>query len=588
MQGRPHVTAGPEPQVVPLVDAQEVRFWMEKAVDGVAGSPEIQRDTCLHLGRLRDFLQGLLKHIHNMSSTTDAMLRLPFLGQLLGRFCWMPHVTADAVCRRLLLQSMWSLYSDKPGSPLETKANQWIRSVLCQLATEDEDTVTQILVKHATVTPKQYHLKVLRELVSLLSEEVGRSCSSLSKPSHRCSCDTLLAVSETCIPLVTCPEAAPLIGAMLQRTATCVRATLSQDFLDAVSNAYLRDGLYLENEAVMSLWCHSLPSLEEAVMSLLDCVLSSACPTLHIIEQQLEHSVLPKACAQHCSLFLIVNDIFRFLLQQVEGHQSILSVVHSFTCCFLRELALLQPQKRAPMKTFFPNTPQQLLQPMVVLPTEMPPEAWKDHLTWIVHSLQRLTEDEEESDEDTGTSRGQRVVFEAWLMLVQCAHWVEVAVQLLVSPGPQDHELLLWLLTFYHYPTNRGHHRTLQLARVRQAWGHTRSLFLNPSPLATSEPLQSLVELLSLPAQPRLLAPGLVLSILLNMAVLSEEPIGRVSEVVQTVVQRCGLVTEAVCVLSSVELGLQGEGRSSSHANQGQLRIRTLRDALTHTALETC
>ena len=57
---------GPEPQAEPLVDAQQVQFWMEKAVGGVAGSPEAQRDTCLHLGRLRDFLQGLLTHIHNM------------------------------------------------------------------------------------------------------------------------------------------------------------------------------------------------------------------------------------------------------------------------------------------------------------------------------------------------------------------------------------------------------------------------------------------------------------------------------------------------------------------------------------------
>ena len=54
---------GPEPQTV---DAQEVQFWMEKAVEGVEGSPEVQRDTCLHLGRLRDFLQGLLTHIHKM------------------------------------------------------------------------------------------------------------------------------------------------------------------------------------------------------------------------------------------------------------------------------------------------------------------------------------------------------------------------------------------------------------------------------------------------------------------------------------------------------------------------------------------
>lgn len=56
----------------------------------------------------------------------------------------------------------------------------------------------------------------------------------------RCACDNILATSEACVPLVTCPEAAPLISALLQQQVTCVRAALSEDFLDAVSSAYSR------------------------------------------------------------------------------------------------------------------------------------------------------------------------------------------------------------------------------------------------------------------------------------------------------------------------------------------------------------
>ena len=41
--------------------------------------------------------------------------------------------------------------------------------------------------------------------------------------------------------------------------------------------------------------------------------------------------------------------------------------------------------------------------PVNLISPEMPPEAWKDHVTWIAQSLQRVTEEEEESDEDTGT-----------------------------------------------------------------------------------------------------------------------------------------------------------------------------------------
>ena len=66
------------------------------------------------------------------------------------------------------------------------------------------------------------------------------------------------------------------------------------------------------------------------------------------------------------------------------------------------------------------------------------------------------------------SSRGHQKVFEAWFLLVQCAHWVQVCVQLLGTSGLEDRGPLLWLLTFYHHPTNRGHHRDLQLVRVQK------------------------------------------------------------------------------------------------------------------------
>lgn len=56
----------------------------------------------------------------------------------------------------------------------------------------------------------------------------------------RCSHDGSLAVSEACIPLVTCQEAAPLIGTLLQQPASCIRAAVSEDFLDALNSAHSR------------------------------------------------------------------------------------------------------------------------------------------------------------------------------------------------------------------------------------------------------------------------------------------------------------------------------------------------------------
>ncbi|KAF7669887.1 hypothetical protein LDENG_00100570 [Lucifuga dentata] len=171
----------------------------------------------------------------------------------------------------------------------------------------------------------------------------------------------------------------------------------------------------------------------------------------------------------------------------------------------------------------------------------MPQEAWKHHLNWLSGSLQRLTEEEEEGDEDRSTSM-QHTVFEAWFLLIQCAHWVQVTFQLLVMAAPGDCYPLLWLLTFYHHPTNRGHQRVLQLVHANEALNHLQSLFMvlaHPPPVNR---LQSLVELLSHdPQQPSLL----ILSLLVNFAVFSELLLSGSAKILQTVVERFGLVDEA-------------------------------------------
>ncbi|XP_034548902.1 LOW QUALITY PROTEIN: Fanconi anemia group C protein [Notolabrus celidotus] len=571
----------------PLLNIQQMQFWLDKAVAwGQADNPDSQKDTCLHLSRLRDFLQQLLTRINSMSSTTETLKRLPFLGQFLGRLCWNPYVTADAMSRKLLFQCLWGLYSEHPCNAVERKANQWIQKVFCQLATEEDDATSHALIKHMGVPPKEYHLKVLRKMVVMLQENTGKSCSSFSNINQRCSCDSILAMSEACVPLVTCPEAAPLIGALLQKPMTCVRSTLSEDFLDALSSAYSSQCLSLEEQAEVSLWHHSLSSLEEAVLRLLECVPTNTGSGTQKLEQQLAQSLLPKACAQQYSMFLVVNDIFRSILKQAEGVEPVKCLIQSFTSCFLRELALQQHQARVSLKAWFPQSPQRLLVPLLTLPSEMPREAWRRHLNWLSSSLQRLTEEEEEGEDGESSSstslEGHYKVFEAWFLLVQCAHWVQVAAQLLVTSGPEDCDQLLWLLTFYHYPTTRGHQRALQLVRAKEAWDHLHSTFLVVLPPLPVEHLKSLITLLSPRSQQPSLSTLFILSLLVNFAVFSQQPLSGSTEIFQTVVDGSGLVDEAASLLSSLELKLNGGSCLSGDANRVHLRIKALQNTLTH------
>ncbi|TNM89731.1 hypothetical protein fugu_003965 [Takifugu bimaculatus] len=533
LQQQPHM----EDSADPLVTVQQMQFWLDKAVAwGQAQTVETQRDTCQHLSRLRDFTQQLLKHINSMASTTETMKRLPLIGQFLGRLCWIPSVTADASSRSLLLQCLWGLFSEHPGSAVERKANQWIRTVLCQLVTE-EDAKVEPLIRQMGVAPKDYHLGVMRKRLALLQQNFEKNCNCLADKNQRCPHDDSLAVSESCIPLVTCQEAAPLINTLLQRPASCISAALSEDFLDALNSAHSRQSLLLEEQGIISLWYHNLPSLEEAVLRLLESVLANNESSPQKLEQLLEQALLPKACAQHCSMFLVVNDIFsHFRTESVAA--------------------------------------------------EMHQEAWRHHLKWLSDSLRRLTEEEEE--DDRGGSRSSCLnhhgVFEAWFLLVQCVHWVQLTAQLLVTSETQDCGPLLWLFTFYYHPTNRGHHRASQLGHAKEALDHLRALFspLNP-PLPVGS-LQSVMTLLS-PAQQQQqqsLSTLLIINLLVNFAVFSRQSLIGSAEVLQMVVDQSGLLNEAARVLVSLELSLNRGRHLSSDTNRVQLRVQKLQHTLTH------
>lgn len=554
-----------------FVDVAELQQWLDmvKTWDQ-ADSPSNHKDICLHLRPLRDFLHKLLTYIHNMRSTSEALKKLPQLGQFLGRVCWIPHVTADATSRTQLFQCLWWMYSETPENAVEIKANQWIRKILCQLATDEEDTA-QTLMKHLGVPPAEYHLKVLRKTLARLQEHVGKSCAVSCDVNKSCLCDSIQATSEACIPLVTCPEASSLIGALLQRPFTSVKSPLSEDFLITVESAYSCQLLSLEEQAVVSLWCHSLSSLEEAVLSLLERALANK-PTPMELEQQIGQSLLPKACAQHCCIFLVVNDILRRALKQMEQDETLKGFIKTFTRCFHKELR--EQQKCVPLKAFFPQSPQCVLQPLLTPPSEMPEDAWRHHLHWLSGSLQRLTEEGEDRD---GTNRGLPLLFEAWYLLVGSSHWVEVALQLLVTSEDRDCDALLWLLTFYHHPTNMGHHRDQLLVLARGAWEHMRGLFTAVDTPPPVDQFQILAALLSSPPQQPSLSPASILQLLVSFTVFSQLPLSRSARILHTVVEQSGRTDEAACVLSSVELRLSGGG----HAHTLLPRIKALQQALT-------
>ncbi|KAJ8380777.1 hypothetical protein SKAU_G00015550 [Synaphobranchus kaupii] len=554
---------------------QVVEFWLGKAVDwGQSTSSLARADVRAHLPKLRNFLQQLLQELQLTRSTTEAMCSLPFLGQLVGRLCWNPCVSADGESLDRLLQCLWWLYSSEPQNAVERRANQWIRNLLYHLSVEEGRSSARRAVRHsghATQAQTDQRLLFLRNMVALLEREVrGSSCPGVH-PTERCPCDDVRGASVTCTALVTCLEAAPLIGALLQHPTACGRAALSDDFLDALNAALLGKQLVLEEQALMGLWLHSLPSLEGTTLNLVESALSNPPPSPQDLEQQVTDSHLPKAAAQHHPIFLVVCDVFRMLVVETQGSPALRTLIESFTRCFLLSLRPLDPQERLSLKVFFPHAPQSLLTPLLQIPTDVPEEAWPEHLLLISCLLQKMEEEEEDA------ARRRRSLFECWFLLVQAGFWVDVAAQLLVTSAPETTPPLLWLLTFYYHPIHLEERRARTLTMAGEALDLLRAFFLShPLPPTHTQALEQLIST----------CPHLLLHLLVNFAIFSHGPFSVISEVIRQVAVQPGSYHEAEAMeMTAVAAAFfaKVEHRLSRRADLDpriQSRLRTVQDAL--------
>ncbi|XP_009302331.1 Fanconi anemia group C protein isoform X2 [Danio rerio] len=515
------------------VSETNVQFWMNKAVNwGEASSCSALLDTSRHLGPLRNFLQQILQGLQQMNSTSEAMKTFPFVGQFLGRLCWNSCVTADERSQKLLLRCLSCLYSAEPLNAVERKANMWIK------------------------------------VVSLMVEEVSKSCDCLPNASARCSNSNIHTMSTACIALVTCTQMAPLIGALLKHSESCGSSCLNQEFINEVGEAFISKRLVLEDEAVISLWCQSALSLEGAAVSLLESVLSDHQLTTQSLDKHVNDSLLPQASARHCHIFLTVSEIYRNVLTEIDENLAIRTLIQVFTVCFLQRLTGQNSQDRLPLRAFFPNVMPSLLSPLLTAPSEVPREAWLDHLSWITSLLQSVTENEEED------VRAYQPMFEAWFLLVRCGYWVDTAVELLVLAASGNTEALLWLLTFFHHPTNRGHQRSQQTAVAREAWTHLRMLFLNHPP--PPRHLSAVKELLSSSS----ISANLVLHLFSNFAVFSHGPVSIITEISDKVLTETAVRRRALWILASIRCRLNS---ASSRDDRVHSRLRTLQDTLLQT-----
>ncbi|XP_055488897.1 Fanconi anemia group C protein isoform X3 [Leucoraja erinacea] len=384
-------------------------YWLNKSVEwGQATTFESQQDVCLHLPKLQEFLKQIYGAIQHMK-TTAALKSFPMIGQLLGRLCWNPFVVAHDESHQNLLECVWCLYSADPENAVEQKANDWIWNLLQSMISVDQE--DRDFIRSLHYPEEEYHLKLLKNMVS-----------SLVKQLQDDQCDR--------------------------------------------SSMFLRKKILLSESAVVNLWLRYLPSLEQTVLHLIESLVSHPCVSLVELEAIITDSLLPKVSADHPSLFRVIDNFFRTILLETDGHPKIITIIQAFTRCFVQ--VLLQVQTQMPLKLYFPLNQQSFVVALLTNPSDVPPEAWCQHLITIVQMLKRIVQDEK-------VKRTTANLFENWFLLVHFGDWLNIALQqLMIADDP--HEVLLWLFIFYHKPLMENQQEKQLMEEVKCVYNQLKIL----------------------------------------------------------------------------------------------------------------
>ncbi|KAM9213239.1 Fanconi anemia group C protein [Leptosomus discolor] len=445
--------------------------WLDKAIEwGQATTLESQRDVCLHLPQLQDFLHQIYETLKHTDSIV-AIQQFPLIGQLLGRLCWNPFVIGYDESQKILMQCLCCLYSSEPRNPVELKANSWIRSLLCHLLSsskwESNESETSTFISTLGYTSADYYCHLVKNIVfSLVTELRGNQSNGLNIQA-RVSASQVNAVSLFCLPLVTLPDITPLLETLLLYHGGASKEILSSEFLEAVNDTFLKKKISLPQSAVFSLWLRHLPSLEKATLHLLDQLVSIQFNSLEEVACVIKDSLLPQA-ASHPAIFKIVNEIFKNALLETDGTPEVMTVIQVFTQLFLQAHQSENKQQKFPLKAYFPHHYQPLVTALIRHPFELPTTHWSQHLKCISDMLKALIE-------DTNIS-SLADLFEIWFLVAHFGEWLDIAAEQLLKAAVEP-DALLWLLAFYYCPQNENQQRTQTMVEAQAVYSRLMMLF---------------------------------------------------------------------------------------------------------------
>ncbi|XP_073874154.1 Fanconi anemia group C protein isoform X16 [Macaca fascicularis] len=271
----------------------DYQFWMQKlSVWDQASTLETQQDTCVHLARFQEFLRKMYEALKEMDSNT-IFERFPTIDQLLAKACWNPFILAYDESQKILIWCLCCLINKEPQNSRQSKLNSWVQGVLSHILSALRfDKEVALFTQGLGYAPIDYYPGLLKNMVLSLASELRENHLNGFNTQRRMTPERLASLSRVCVPLITLPDVDPLVEALLVCHGHEPQEILQPEFFEAVNEAILLKKISLPMSAVVCLWLRHLPSLEKAMLHLLEKLISSERNCLRRIECFIKDSSL--------------------------------------------------------------------------------------------------------------------------------------------------------------------------------------------------------------------------------------------------------------------------------------------------------
>ncbi|XP_075708497.1 Fanconi anemia group C protein isoform X2 [Rhinoderma darwinii] len=321
-------------------------------------------------------------------------------------------------------------------------------------------------------TSADYYDRLLKNIISSVIKRLKRSPQNTR---NEFLAEEVRSLCVICIPILTLAEVAPLLEALLLYHGMESYEILEGYFLHAINDAIQKKKIVLSESAVLSLWLRHLPSLENAVLDLLQQLFALQSKSFREMEQIIKDSYLPQA-ACHPGIFRVTDYIFRSAILESDGSSKMISIIRLFTHCFLHEYYKDNSKPKLPLRAYFSHKNTPLVLALLRKAEGLTSITCIQHLHTIVKRL-RSVESEESSPEND---------FQSWFLLIRLEGWVDIAAEQLLTSDPEISDDLLWLLAFYYNPCDESQSRGRTMVEAKAVYEFLVSLRRSASICATS------------------------------------------------------------------------------------------------------